>query len=187
MGIFDPQGLSSSPSTQSVATSGINAWAQPYVMNYLNQGNALLNQGPNAAQQSVWDQAANLQTPGQFAQGSNLLNQAGQGQLGTVNQALGYGALGAGYGGMAAGAGANYAAQATNPAAVGAYMNPYVAASLQPQLNQLAQQGNLAAQQAASQATGSGKVVQTGYEAEVNGYELSIQKIEILAKHGRIS
>ena len=38
-----------------------------------------------------------------------------------------------------------------------------------------------------AQATGSGKIVQTGYEAEVNGYELSIQKIEILAKRGRIS
>jgi hypothetical protein len=38
-----------------------------------------------------------------------------------------------------------------------------------------------------SQATGSGKVFQTGYEAEVNGFELSIQKIEILAKKGRIN
>jgi len=47
--------------------------------------------------------------------------------------------------------------------------------------------GGIVIQTLFSQATGSGKVVQTGYEAEVNGYELSIQKIEILAKHGRIS
>ena len=47
--------------------------------------------------------------------------------------------------------------------------------------------GGITIQTLTTQATGSGKVVQTGYEAEVNGYELSIQKIEILAKHGRIS
>ena len=34
--------------------------------------------------------------------------------------------------------------------------------------------------------TGSGKVVQTGYEADINGYPLSIQKIEIQAKNGKI-
>ena len=47
--------------------------------------------------------------------------------------------------------------------------------------------GGIIIQTLTTQATGSGKVVQTGYEAEVNGYELSIQKIEILAKRGRIS
>jgi hypothetical protein len=47
--------------------------------------------------------------------------------------------------------------------------------------------GGITIQTLTSQATGSGKVVQTGYEAEVDGYELSIQKIEILAKRGRIS
>jgi hypothetical protein len=34
--------------------------------------------------------------------------------------------------------------------------------------------------------TGSGKVVQTGYEADINGSALSIQKIEIQAKNGKI-
>jgi hypothetical protein len=34
--------------------------------------------------------------------------------------------------------------------------------------------------------TGSGKVVQTGYEADINGSALSIQKIEIHAKNGKI-
>jgi hypothetical protein len=47
--------------------------------------------------------------------------------------------------------------------------------------------GGIVIQTLTAQATGSGKVVQTGYEAEVDGYELSIQKIEILAKRGRIS
>jgi hypothetical protein len=35
--------------------------------------------------------------------------------------------------------------------------------------------------------TGSGKVVQTGYETEVKGYLLSIQKLEIHAKNGKIA
>jgi hypothetical protein len=36
-------------------------------------------------------------------------------------------------------------------------------------------------------ASGSGKVVQTGYESEINGAQLSIQKIEIQAKNGKIA
>lgn len=34
--------------------------------------------------------------------------------------------------------------------------------------------------------TGAGKVIQTGYEADINGVALSIQKIEIQAKNGKI-
>jgi hypothetical protein len=34
--------------------------------------------------------------------------------------------------------------------------------------------------------TGSGKVIQTGYEADINGSALSIQKIEIAAKNGKV-
>jgi len=34
--------------------------------------------------------------------------------------------------------------------------------------------------------TGSGKVIQTGYEADINAFPLSIQKIEIFAKEGKI-
>jgi len=36
-------------------------------------------------------------------------------------------------------------------------------------------------------ASGSGKVVQTGYELVINGAQLSIQKIEIQAKNGKIA
>ncbi len=36
-------------------------------------------------------------------------------------------------------------------------------------------------------ASGSGKVVQTGYETNISGNELSIQKIEIQSKRGRVS
>jgi hypothetical protein len=34
--------------------------------------------------------------------------------------------------------------------------------------------------------TGSGKVIQTGYEADINGLPLSIQKLEIHAKNGKL-
>jgi hypothetical protein len=36
-------------------------------------------------------------------------------------------------------------------------------------------------------ATGTGKVVQTGYESNINGAALSIQKIEIQAKNGKMT
>ena len=36
-------------------------------------------------------------------------------------------------------------------------------------------------------ASGSGKIVQTGYESDINGSALSIQKIEIQAKNGKFT
>ena len=36
-------------------------------------------------------------------------------------------------------------------------------------------------------ASGTGKVVQTGYESDINGIQLSIQKIEIQAKNGKLA
>lgn len=45
----------------------------------------------------------------------------------------------------------------------------------------------IALQTLTAQTTGSGKVFQTGYEANINSSALSIQKIEVLAKNGRIS
>jgi hypothetical protein len=118
--------------------------------------------------------AANLQTPSQFGAASTLANQAAQGAIGTVGQAtgygsmgsqygtqgaqvgrgaLGYGAMGAGLGIEAAGAGTRYQQMATDPNSIQAYMNPYVAASMAPQLQLMNQQ--LAQQQASNQAQAS--------------------------------
>jgi hypothetical protein len=36
-------------------------------------------------------------------------------------------------------------------------------------------------------ATGSGKIVQTGYEVDINGLAISIQRIEIHYKDGKLS
>ena len=45
----------------------------------------------------------------------------------------------------------------------------------------------IALQQLQTPASGSGKVVQTGYESNINGSSMSIQKIEIQAKEGKLS
>ena len=98
--------------------------------------------GFSPLQQQSQAGTANLSLPGQFQAGSQLAGASGLGSLGLAGQA--------------ANVGNQYNQMATNPYAVGAFMNPYVQQSLQPQLNQLAQQGNIASTQAASQATGSG-------------------------------
>jgi hypothetical protein len=46
--------------------------------------------------------------------------------------------------------------------------------------------GGISLQTLKAYPTGSGKVIQTGYEADINGSALSIQKIEIQAKNGKI-
>jgi hypothetical protein len=46
--------------------------------------------------------------------------------------------------------------------------------------------GGVALQTLSVYPTGSGKVIQTGYEADINAFPLSIQKIEIYAKNGKI-
>lgn len=77
---------------------------------------------------------------------------AGYGQqgVGTAQAALGYGQGAANIGGQATQAGANYQRMATDPNSIQAYMNPYVAASMAPQLQLMNQQ--LAQTQAQNQA-----------------------------------
>jgi hypothetical protein len=95
--------------------------------------------GPSSLQQSVYNQAGQMQTPGQFGQATGLAGAAGMGQLGTIGQAGMYGQQGSTFGGLgtalgAAGAmqampafsaGQQYAQQVTDPRAYSAYMSPY--------------------------------------------------------------
>lgn len=167
MSIFDAASLPSGPTSKQVNTSSIQSWAQPYISDYLARSQALANQAPTAFQNQVASSAQGMGTPEQFAMGTNLANQGGQGSLSTAPVALNYGQMGAGIGSQGIGigalgqqygmnAGANYAAQATNPYAVGAYMNPYIQQSLAPQLQLLNQQQQLEQQKAQGQATGQG-------------------------------
>ena len=91
--------------------------------------------GPSALQQQSYQGAANLQTPGQFGQ---------------ATQMAGYGTA------SALGAGQNFENKATNPGSVQAYMNPYLQASLQPQLEEIQRQYGITGAQQAGQATQSG-------------------------------
>jgi hypothetical protein len=169
-------GGSSAPSQQTASQSNqyanISPWAQPYVSNLLSgaqsqvfqtdssgnitginpyqaygmNGAGMSPAAQQAAQASVagftplqnqaFQGAANLQTPDQFGQAT------GAAGMGTMQSLM---------------AGQNLANQSTNPYAVGAYMNPYIQNSLNPQLQLLAQQTgiNSAAEQGAATSRGA--------------------------------
>lgn len=166
--VFGASSLPSSPTGQTIQSASLQPWAQPYINNYLNKSQQLVtNAQPTGFQQQVWSGAQNMSAPEQFAQGSTLANQAGQGQLSTAPTALAYGQQGSNIGQQGIGIGAlglnygmnagqNYANQATNPYAVGAYMNPYIQQSLAPQLSLLNQQQALGAQDINAKAVGQG-------------------------------
>ena len=150
---------------------------QPY------QGQQVANASP--LQQQSYNTAANLTTPGQFGAATDFATQAGQGMMGSAGVAYGYGAkgsaygdqgaqlgiaggekygsLGAQYGGIGSDIGMralqaqqNYQNMATSPAAMQAYMNPYIQQSLDPQLKLLNQQQALQAQDINARASGQG-------------------------------
>ena len=140
--------------------------------------------GFSPLQQQVQANAANLQVPQQFLQGTNLAQQAGMGAMGSVAPAYGYGGMGAGYGQQAAniglqGLGAmgmgqgiagqaqNYAGQAanmgnlyesmaTNPAMYQQYMSPYQEAVTNAQISAAQRQADVAATQRGAQAARAG-------------------------------
>lgn len=105
--------------------------------------------GFSPLQQQAQSSAANLQTPGQFGQGSQMTGMAGMGALGTTRQANMYGNLGAQ-------AGLGFGQQAQDPNAVMSYMNPYLQASLDPQLAEIQRQYDITGTQQQSQAAKSG-------------------------------
>jgi hypothetical protein len=106
--------------------------------------------GFSPLQQQSFNSAANLGVPSQYNQAQGMTTGAGMASMGLGNAA-------ASMAGQGFGAGQNYQNMATNPNAMQAYMNPYVQASLQPQLNLLGQQTgiNSAAEQAAATRSGA--------------------------------
>ena len=96
-------------------------------------------------QQSAQEATYNLQTPEQIGAGSDLAAVGGVGSLGAAANM--------------GNAGQNYQNQATSmygPGSVGAYMNPYLAQSLAPQLQQLNQQFGIKGAQEQGAATSAG-------------------------------
>jgi hypothetical protein len=153
----------SAPTQTTVTNTNIPDYAQPYVTNMLNAAQAQIYNpsgtgfnpytpysgdprnyvaGFSPLQQQAQSTAANLQTPWAYGPAMGQTMGATR-QLGGLGTQMGM-------------TGANYAAQATNPAAVNAYMNPYIQASLAPQLQLANQQYGMAGQQEQSAATGAG-------------------------------
>lgn len=81
--------------------------------------------GPSSLQTMGYNEAAGMQTPGQFAPATGLAQAAGMGQLGTAQQARRLGQMGLAGAMPAFQAGQNYAQQVTDPNAVAQYMSPY--------------------------------------------------------------
>ena len=114
-------------------------------------------------QQQAFQGIGGLQMPGQYDTATQAITGAGLGTLGTAqqagglaNQALGYGANAASMAGLGYGAQGAYNQAATDPRMVQAFMNPYVQASLNPQLQVLAQQTGIQSAQQQGAATSSG-------------------------------
>lgn len=137
--------------TYTTDITGIKPY-QPYSANpadYVAGFSPLQNQG--------FTDIANMQVAPQIAMGTNLANRSSEGALSTAAPAMGYGAQGVGIGQqgigigqIGLGQGLSYGQNAVNPSAVQAYMNPYLEASLAPQLQLSNQQFGI--QNAANQA-----------------------------------
>ena len=100
-------------------------------------------------QEKAFAGASNLQMPGQYGQATDLASTAGMGALGTTGQA-------GMYGGMGAQQGLGFGKQAQDPNAVQSYMNPYLQASLDPQLAEIQRQYDITGQGQQSAAAKSG-------------------------------
>jgi hypothetical protein len=128
--------------------------------------------GPSSLQRSVYNEAGQMQTPGQFGAASGLAGAAGMGQLGTTGQAGMYGQQGAMFGGLgtalgaagamqampAFGAGQQYAQQVTDPRSMQSYMSPY-----QQAVTDVAKSAAIREAQLAQQATNLGAARQGTY------------------------
>jgi hypothetical protein len=130
-------------------------------------------------QQQAQTGIANMQTPEQYGQAIGLTGQGIMGQLGTAGQGVGL----AGLGYEAAGAGNRYAQQATNPAAMQAYMSPYMQNVVDVQQREAQRQADIAGTQRNAQAVragafGGSRQAITDAEAARN---LALQKGDIQA------
>ena len=155
------------PADTKVQNTNLPDYAEPYVKNMLeatqrqlyqmdNQGNITgfnkynpystnMNDyvaGLSPMQQQASQGVAGLQMPGQYGQASGLAGMSGMGSMGTAGQM--------------ANAGNNYNQMATNPYATQAFMNPYIQASLNPQLDEIRRQYGINQTNQMSNATKQG-------------------------------
>ena len=154
----------SGPTQTTTYNTNIPEYAQPYVMNMLNAAQAQIYKpdmtgfnpyvpysnnptdyvaGFSPLQQQAQSSAANLQTPSQYGAATGLTGLAAGSSMGLAGQE--------------AQTGQRLAQQSTNPAAVGAYMNPFIQNALAPAQQLLNQQYGMqgAAQQGAATQAGA--------------------------------
>jgi hypothetical protein len=144
------------PSEQKNVTNMVAPYAAEYAQKLLGQAGAVTDLMDNPYQSYGGEQVAGFSNL-QNQSFNNAQNMRVAPQLGAASDlAYGAGQGASAYGNMGAQAGMSYGQNATNPNAVQAYMNPYLQASLAPQMQMLGQQQGM--QQAANQ----GQAVQAG-------------------------
>ena len=160
-------GGSSAPTTQTVNQVSIPAEIMPYATSTLAAAkNQLFTQDSSGNITGITPYTPYSTDPSKYIAGFSPLQTAAQtgaaglttpGAYGTAMGMTSGAAAGTGLlAGQAANAGADYARMATSPGAISSYMNPYLSASLAPQLAEMGRQGQIAANQAAGQATSAG-------------------------------
>jgi len=156
-------GGSAAPTTSTSYSTNVPEYARPYVENMLNAAQAQIYTpdmtgfnpytpystnvndyvaGFSPMQKQAFTSAAGMRVPGQY----------GMATTGTLGAMAGLGGVEGAMGNV----GSDYARMATSPGAMSAYMNPYVAASLAPQLQLANQQYDIAGQKQQSQAAQQG-------------------------------
>jgi hypothetical protein len=163
---YNGKGGGGAPTQNTSYQTNIPEYAEPYVHNMLGatqkqlfnmSGNSITGFKPytpystdmndyvagfSPLQQRAQQNAANMQMPGQFGMANQMAGAAGLGSLGLAGQA--------------ANAGNQFQQQATNPYAVQQYMNPYLQASLDPQIENIRRQYGITGTQQQGQATQAG-------------------------------
>jgi hypothetical protein len=165
--IYGGGGGDPGPTNTTVQNSNLPDYVQPYVESMLGAAqNQVYTFNPNGTvsgfkgytpysnnmdnyvagfspmQQKSFQGAANLQTPGQFGQASQMAGMAGLGSLQTAGQT--------------AQAGNNYYGMATSTPTVNQFMNPYLQNALNPALDESRRQYGITGQQQQGNATRAG-------------------------------
>jgi hypothetical protein len=177
------------PTQTTAYQTNLPEYAKPYVMNMLGaaqnqlfetKGNEITGfrpytpystdptqyfAGPSSLQQSTYNEAGQMQTPGQFNAATGLAGMSGMGQLGTAGQAGMYGQRGAGLGMLGAmqaapafSAGQQFKQGITDPATMGSFMSPY-----QQQVTDIAKMNAVREAQLAGQQANLGAARQGTY------------------------
>lgn len=144
------------PTSQTVTNTSIPEYARPYVERMLGKSEALTDINQNPYQTYGGERIAEF-SPLQKQAFQSVANQTTAGQLGGATQLAGTAGLGAlGTAGRMGNVGMDYMRMATSPAATQAFMNPYLQASLAPQLAEIQRQSTITAQGLKGQATAQG-------------------------------